>query len=63
MEGNLEIFVNPVELKEIPNDYYGKMKTEMFKETIRINFLTCVYRKWESTQYTLNTMPSDFGEA
>ena len=62
MEGNLEIFVLPVELKDIPNEYSGKMKTEMFKEIIRINYLTCVYRKWESTQYTLNSMPSDFGE-
>lgn len=62
MGGKLEIFVLPIEIKEIPNEYSSKMKAEMYKETIRIDILTCVYRKWESTQYTLNSMPNDFGE-
>ena len=62
MAANLKIYISPVEIKEIPNEYSDKMKTEMFKEAIKINHLTCVYKRWESTQYTLNSMPSDFVE-
>ncbi len=57
MEKSLTLAIFPVEIKPIENEYSEKFKTGMFKETIRFSTATCVYRRWESTQYTVDTLP------
>ncbi len=57
-EKKLELEVFPVKFKTYPNEYTEKLKTGMFKESIKINPLTCVYRQWESTRYSLDSIPT-----
>ena len=57
MEKNLTLAIFPVVMEPYDNEYTEKLKTGMFKESIRINVLTCVYRRWESTQISGESMP------
>ena len=57
MEKSLTLAIFPVEVKPIENEYSEGFKAGMFKETIRISTTTCVYRRWESTQYAVDTLP------
>ncbi len=57
MKKKLRLTVFQVEVKPVENEYSEKFKTGMFKEAIRISEKTCVYRRWESTQYAVETMP------
>ena len=60
MEGKKnQIVVFAIDVIEYSNEYSEKVKSDgMYKETIKIDPLTCVYRKWESTQYSLDSMPT-----
>lgn len=60
VEKQLSVKVYPVDIVTISNDYYVAFQKGMFKETIRINPESCVYRKWETTQYTLESAPNIF---
>ncbi len=54
-----QIVVFAIDIQEYPNEYSEKFKTiGMYKESIKIDPLTCVYRRWESTQYSLDSMPT-----
>jgi hypothetical protein len=57
LEKSLTLTVFPGEVKPIENEYSEGFKTGMFKETIRINDATCVYHRWESTQYAIESLP------
>ncbi len=57
MEKNITLTIFPVEMKLYVSEYAEKLKTGMFKESIRINNSTCVYRRWESTQISCESMP------
>ena len=53
------ITVFEIEVKEYPNEYSDRFKMDgMYKEIIKIDPLACVYRKWASTQYSLDSMPT-----
>ncbi len=53
-----QIIVLPVEIKSYSNEYSEKFKTGMFVETIKVDPLTCVYRRWDSTRYEIDSMPT-----
>lgn len=47
-----------MEVKSYPNEYSEKFKVGMFEEQVKVNPLSGVYRKWESTRYSLDSMPT-----
>ncbi len=53
-----QLTVFNMKLITYPNEYSEKFKTGMFKEAIKVDPLTGVYRKWESTRYSLDGMPT-----
>jgi hypothetical protein len=58
-ESKNRIVVFKINITEYPNEYSEKfIAGGMYKESIKIDPLTCVYRKWESTQYSLDSMPT-----
>ncbi len=57
-EKKLELVIFPVNLTTYPNEYTEKFKTGMFKESIKIDPMTCVYRRWESTCYAMDSIPT-----
>ncbi len=58
---NVTIYVHPVKVNVYSNEYSKKLEANRFKETVRINPLTCVYKKWDSTRYALPSMPTAHG--
>lgn len=57
-EDTNQIIVLPVEIKSYPNEYSEKFKSGMFVETIMVDSETCVYRRWETTRYEMDSMPT-----
>jgi hypothetical protein len=53
-----QLMVFKMDVKTYPNEYSEKFEHGMFKESIKVNPLTCVFRKWESTRYSLDSMPT-----
>lgn len=53
-----QLTVFNMEVKSYPNEYSEKFKAGMFEEQVKVNPLTGVYRKWESTRYSLDSMPT-----
>jgi hypothetical protein len=53
-----KIAVFETKITTYPNQYSDKFKKGMFKECIKVDSLTGVYRKWESTLYTMESMPT-----
>lgn len=58
MDKKMELVVLPVEVQIFSNEYSERLKNEMYKESIKVDPLTCVYRRWASTRYTLDGMPT-----
>ena len=59
MEGqNNQLVVFTMKVKMYPNEYSEKFKSGMFRECIKIDPLTCVYRHWDTTRYSLESMPT-----
>lgn len=54
----IKLVIFPVKITTYPNEYTERLKTEMFKEAIKIDPMTCVYRHWESTRYILDSVPT-----
>jgi hypothetical protein len=57
MEDKVVLMLSAVVVREYPNAYSEKMKTDMFQETIRILPDCGVFRRWESTCYRLGSLP------
>ncbi|MBU2513045.1 hypothetical protein KJ966_17025 [bacterium] len=57
-EKKMVVIVFPVKIKTYPNEYSEKLRTGMFTESISIDPLTCVYRRWESTRYSMDGTPT-----
>jgi hypothetical protein len=57
MESKVVLLLSAVRVKAYPNDYSERLKTDMFRETIRILAESGVYQRWESTCYRLNPHP------
>lgn len=55
---NNKLVVFESTIKTYPNPYADKFKTGMFKECIKVDPMTGVYRKWETTLYTMDSMPT-----
>lgn len=58
MDKKVELVVLPVKVQLFPNEYSERLNNEMYKESIEVDPLTCVYRQWASTRYTLDGMPT-----
>ncbi len=58
---NVSIYVHPVKVVVYSNEYTKKLETKPPKEKIRINPLTCVYKKWDTTTYEMPSMPTAHG--
>lgn len=57
MDHRLTLKIVPASVPEYSNAYTEKLKTEMFKETIRIQGESGVWWHWPSTRYRLESMP------
>ncbi len=53
-----QLMVFNMEVKSYPNEYSEKFKEGMFEEQVKVNPISGVYRKWESTRYSLDSMPT-----
>ncbi len=58
---NVSIYVHPIEVTVYTNEYTQKLKNKLPKDSINIDPLTCVYKKWETTNYALPGMPTAHG--
>lgn len=54
----LELVVFPVNVTQFPNEYTDRLKYKMFKESIKVDPMTCVFRHWASTRYSLDGVPT-----
>ena len=50
--------VIPTKMQLISNEYSDRLKDQMFKESIKVDPLTCVYRHWASTRYSVEGIPT-----
>ena len=53
-----QVVVFSMNVKPYSNEYSEKFKKGMFKECVKIDRFTGVYRKWISTCYSLDSMPT-----
>ena len=52
-----ELKIYPVEVITYQNEYKTRMKDHPFVEQVRIDPMTGVYKKWETTHYEILSMP------
>jgi hypothetical protein len=58
---NVSIYVHPIKVTVYRNEYTKKLENKPLKDSINIDPLTCVYKKWETTCYELPSMPTAHG--
>lgn len=57
MDNKITLTIFPVEIKPSDNEYSEQLKTGRFIETIRVDKTAGVYRRWEFTQASYESMP------
>jgi adenine specific DNA methylase Mod len=56
LENKITLTIFPVDIKPSDNEYSDQLKTRRFKEAIRVDETACVYRRWEFTQVSYESM-------
>lgn len=52
-----EIVVFTMDVNHFPNEYTERLN-RISTECIKVDPFTCVYRKWEGTRYSMDSMPT-----